>query len=104
MDLSWFEFLIMALAVARVADAIANDNGPFNVFEHVRSRCGLRLIAEDTYDAPEPGSLAEACSCPKCLSIWLGLAAVLSYVILPAATIVICLPFAISAVSSILNK
>jgi hypothetical protein len=53
--------LIAALAVYRLAFALEREDGPANLFEHIRS-----LFERG------PDWMAKGISCPRCVSFWLG--------------------------------
>lgn len=98
--MAW-ELIVIALATYRFSRMVAYEHGPFAIFETIREWCGCRydeLPDEDgnpRYVTPRPGSLAEAISCPKCLSIWFSLV----FFFLPT---IFSVPFAISAVTVVL--
>lgn len=59
----WLQFLILALAVYRVAHMIAREDGPWDVFARLRSRAGQRSW------------IARGLWCPLCIAFWLGFVA-----------------------------
>lgn len=84
MNLTWFDFLLIALATARLSMMIANEHGPWHVFEWLRAKMPL-------------GGLT---ACVKCISVWVALFFVLVYLLTP---IVIWI-FAISGAALMLRS
>ncbi len=62
---SYFLFILLALAVYRVAHMISIEDGPFDLFAKLRYRAG-----QTTW-------VGRGMHCPSCLSFWLSFAAAL---------------------------
>lgn len=60
-----FWFVLAVLATFRVANMIAREEGPFDMFAHLRSKVGKKHW------------VARGLQCPLCISFWLSWAAVL---------------------------
>lgn len=56
----WLQFLLLVLAVYRVAHMVAMEDGPADVFSRLRYRIGQR------------GWIGRGVHCPLCISFWLG--------------------------------
>lgn len=63
-------FLIVALAVWRIASLLANEEGPFDVFEKFRDLIGVRY--DENSERYGTNVVADAFTCVWCLSIWIG--------------------------------
>lgn len=81
--------LVLALCVYRVTKLIVDDtiaDPPRNwVFTH----------------APE--KVVELVQCPWCSSFWVGMGATVSYLLWPETTVLLALPWALSAVAGLLT-
>lgn len=66
-SLTWFDFLLIALATARLSMMIANEHGPWHVFDRIRTNLSL-------------GGLT---GCVKCISVWAALFFILLYAVAP---------------------
>jgi hypothetical protein len=62
----WLQYLLLALAVYRVAHMVALEDGPADAFARWRHRVGQRSW------------VGRGFHCPLCLSFWLGLLAALA--------------------------
>lgn len=56
----WLQFLLLGLAVYRVAHMVATEDGPADVFSRFRYRVGQRTW------------IGRGFHCPLCISFWLG--------------------------------
>lgn len=91
------ELVVLALATWRLTSLIHSEEGPYNVFDWLRHRLGVRFNPlSEMYASTEA---AKAVLCPWCLSIWVGLAWALAWLIFPALAFWLALPFALSAAS-----
>lgn len=63
---TYFLFILLALAVYRVAHMVALEDGPADVFAKLRHRAGQRSW------------VGRGFHCPMCLSFWLGFGAALA--------------------------
>lgn len=59
------DFLLVGLATWRLSSLILYEEGPFAIFERVRTRAGVNRPGEVT-------SLATLFSCMWCMSVWIG--------------------------------
>jgi hypothetical protein len=62
--------ILAAFAVYRAAGLIAQDSGPFGVFERLRALAGRWAAYKPRYSLA--WSLAEGLNCPYCLGVWLA--------------------------------
>lgn len=95
--MSPMEFLIAGLGVWRLATLVTQDDGP----EAVLAKARRWLTGNQEIQA---GSLGQLITCPYCLSVWLGLAAVLSWYAAPGLTIAALSPLAVAAMTSLLQQ
>lgn len=84
------ELVILGLAVFRVDRLIREDT----ITESLRERTVYRLS--------ETSRLRELLSCGWCLSIWLGAAAVGSFILWPVVVIWLAFALAVSAISGLI--
>lgn len=96
--------IIVSLAVWRVANMLADadQSGPGELLDWFRGLVGVKYT--DT-NVPywKPGSLAGLVMCVDCSSVWLGMLGVLAFAVTPMLTIIVSLPFALSAVAMLLE-
>lgn len=77
-DFLWL--IILAFVCYRLAQLIANDQGPLNIFGHLRAWIDARAKAEQ-----ERGklliwqSVSEGINCPFCVGIWVAIGLGLIY-------------------------
>ena len=70
------DFLLLALAVWRLASLLVNEDGPGAVFARLRHAAGLRsVVTKDNEGNPTVSRvalnpLAEGLSCIWCVSVW----------------------------------
>ena len=87
------DYLILALATWRIASLITYEEGPFEVFERLRTLAGVRSNDYGRYGTNE---LARGLICLWCCSTWIGALGALTYWWNDSA-IWLALPFALSA-------
>lgn len=93
------DFIVLALAVARLANLLADTQqaGPFQLMHRIRSFVGVEF---DEYSVPHGrNQVAEAVMCVYCNSVWLGLLATLAWLVWPGPVFWLALPLALSAVA-----
>jgi hypothetical protein len=93
-----YHFIILGLAVWRVAVMLVDEDGPGNIFGWMRSKL-VRESAKET-----PGSLSQGLSCVYCLSVWLSLVVFVAYVAQPVVTLYTCIPLALAALCAVLQQ
>ncbi len=72
--MSFFWLIVCALAAFRLAELVVVDDGPFDVFFHLRGWAN-----KPPTGTPVRGMLAGALSCVHCAGIWMALLAGLLY-------------------------
>jgi hypothetical protein len=95
-------FVILALATWRLTSLVVREEGPWCILARLRHRIGVRST-----DAGVPYGLnvmAEGLTCVWCTSVWTATFLALSYVWMPAITICICVPLALSAGALLIEK
>ena len=85
---------VLALAIWRVASLLANENGPGDVFDKLRTKLGVEV---DTYGKHGTTTLSKLIVCVWCSSVWFGLFAAVAYYLAPRETVWVALVFALSA-------
>jgi hypothetical protein len=95
-------FALLALAAYRLWRLIGIDE----ITAPIRDRVTGRLWAsgEDTRWERYHPTLDKLIGCPWCLGAWVSLAATLAWWIWPHATLIACVPFAVSAVVGLVTK
>jgi Protein of unknown function (DUF1360) len=82
------DLAILALATWRVSHMIAKELGPFQVFERLRVATGAMYIANRN-SWQGTNTLSQLLVCPLCLSVWVAIAFVVMWVLLPVSQIVL---------------
>jgi len=90
------QFIILALATWRCASLLANEYGPFGVFERLRARAGVNFDAISGVRLAG-NTFAEGLMCLWCCSVWVGTAWVATFLLLGDAAVWLATPFALSA-------
>ncbi len=114
------DFAILALAVYRGAILISSDDGPFDLLWRLRDYVRLNTADIPATEMPDgsqfrrymaggdsgfvPSNLARGLSCPLCVSMWLGLLIVPLWWLAPVVTWWLCLPFALSGVTVLIER
>ena len=66
------DFLILALATFRISSLIADEDGPFGLFEWIRSKVGVKR--DEKGESYGTNKFAVGLVCVWCNSIWIGIA------------------------------
>ena len=99
---SWLDLLILGLAVWRFSSLLVQEGGPWDIFARLRHRIGVRYDAESLpYGRNE---FAKGIVCTWCISVWLGLIATAMYLLAPRITVLLALPFALSAFAIVIDE
>lgn len=85
------DYLILMLATWRLSSLFTDEDGPFQIFAHLR-------------EWTETNISAELFNCLWCFSIWTGLILTVAYWYSPIYTRWIALPFALSAGAILIEK
>jgi hypothetical protein len=94
------DIIILALAVFRLSNLIANEDGPLKMFDNLQEKLSYRAQT----DGGVWVQAHELVSCPYCLSVWLGVAWAILFYTAPNASTWLALPFALSAITLILDR
>lgn len=96
------DFLILALAAFRISSLVAGEEGPYGLFDWLRSLIGVkRDDAGKTYGT---NSFATGLTCLWCNSIWIGLIITVAYAWRNDITVLASYPFAFSSVGMIVAR
>lgn len=87
------QFVILGLAVYRVSRLIVEDS----VFEKIREKIFSKF-------SPQTTKLGYLLTCYWCTSMYVATLATVAYILIPSIFIIICLPFALSAVAGLLSE
>ena len=94
-------FIILSLAVWRIASLFANESGPWDIFLKFRIFLGVEF---GEYGAIGTNGRSRLIICVWCSSIWIGGLAALLYYIAPWETIIVLALFALSAVAVLVEE
>jgi len=95
-------FILIALAVWRISSLVAHEDGPYEVFEKFRHLVGVEYDEESKpYGRNQ---FAKGLTCIWCNSIWFGVIVTIAYARFPEATVLFCIPFALSTVAIIVES
>lgn len=97
---SFVEFVILALAVWRLATLFANEDGPFDVLAKIRGIVGVQSKSGGRHGT---NVVAKALICVWCSSVWFAFGLCVLFYAFPQ-TIALFLLFALSAVAAILEE
>jgi hypothetical protein len=95
--MTWFQFVVAALAIYRVARMIVAEDGPADVFAKARHRFGIEN--QQTW-------VQRGLSCIACISFWLGLivAALYGFGLVPVWLEWVFVGLALSALNVVLMR
>lgn len=95
-------FIILGLATWRLSSLLVDEDGPFDIFARLRALLGVRYNkSNDAYSFNQVGT---ALTCVWCTSIWVAIMLTISYSFYSKETLIVCLPFALSAVAIAIEK
>lgn len=110
MDISILDFIILALAAWRLSSLFADEDGPFDIFERLRTWLGVRYVSDSNGDVERyvpnntptlKRNVARGIICRWCNSVWFStLLAVLYIVSRNAPWHIIIMAFALSLATS----
>ena len=95
-------YLILALATWRISSLLANEDGPYNIFERLRNCVGVYY--DDYSNAQGKNELAKMLICGWCSSVWIGLVLTIGYWLLGDVVVWLVLPLALSAAAIIIDE
>lgn len=91
-------YLILAMATWRLSSLLVNEDGPADIFKHLRAFVGVQDADE------QPHALAGAFVCIWCMSVWTGALLGLAWLAWPAQTMWAALPLALSAAAIAMDR
>lgn len=94
--------LLIGLACWRLSNMIVDEEGPWLIFERLREWIGVDEEYEGLY--PEDEWYKKIFECVWCCSVWVALGITLVYAFYPGAALLLCLPFAISALAILAHQ
>lgn len=98
-----YDIIILALGIWRIANILANEDGPLEIFEKLRHKLGVRYAEEPPYDRYGTTVLSQGMICVWCSSVWLGIAVAILYNLTPF-TVYVLLPFSLSTIAVLIDS
>jgi len=97
-------FILIGLAVWRISDMLSdtNQSGLYGTLDWLRSIVGVKYDA-NSIPFGKYGSIASGILCLLCCSVWLGFLFTILWCINQKLTILVSLPFALSAVAILIE-
>jgi len=86
-------FVILGLAVYRLTRLIVEDT----VFEKIREKIFSKF-------SPSTSSIGYLLTCYWCTSMYVATLVTIGYILVPSIFIIICLPFALSAIAGLISE
>lgn len=96
------DVIVAALATWRIAHMLLYENGPFKVLRRLRVMLGVMYYDDDSDNIAS--SKYEITTCIWCLSVWVGAAVGVLWLLAPVWAFWIALPHALSACAVVLDK
>jgi len=108
MNISVFEWLILAIATWRLSHLLVSEDGPFDILFRFRKLIGFQVspsypLDETDFEWLPQNKLAELFACVWCISIWIGLGFYVGFMITPTTTLYVALPLSLSAIAVVIN-
>ena len=97
MNLNLIDLLIMGLTTWRLASLFAVEHGPGDIFDKIRFFVGVRYYPNNIPYGTN--IISNGITCIWCNSIWFSCIITVLFVINPQITVLLCLPFALSAIA-----
>lgn len=92
LELDLLSLLILSLATFRISRLLVADV----ILDSLRNKIWEKR-------PPHTHKIGYLFTCPWCISIWIALTLVICYTIVPTATVIVALPFALSAVAGLIS-
>ena len=70
--MEFLELLIMVLATWRLASLFVSEDGPFNVFRHIRCLFGVKHHDDGSVAQIPDRTLAKLITCMWCMTLWMA--------------------------------
>lgn len=103
MKINIVEIILLSFAVWRVTSLIAQEKGPFGIFERLREKVGISHYASGEVCEIPDKFFCELFSCVWCLSVWVSAGFVIAYIFLPVPTIYFALWLSLSTITIMVN-
>lgn len=101
--MDWFQLVVLALATWRVSSLFVNEDGPFDMFFHLRM-WSIRLWPWLKTESGVPNNFfAQLLSCVWCFSIYAGAFWVVFYLLSPRIAILTAIALDLSTITIVLN-
>lgn len=101
-NIGLMDFLVLGLATWRLTSLLVKEDGPWDLFARLRSSAGVKFDAHsEPYAETFFGSLL---MCVWCTSVWVGGFLALAFLLAASVTLILCLPFALSAFTISLQR
>ena len=95
--------LLLAFATYRIAELISVDEGPYDIFERIRSFFKVRAMASGKQSGFMM-NVAKLLECPFCVGIWISIAAGFVYLWYNPVADFITIIFAIAGIQAFLEN
>lgn len=96
------EYLILALATWRLSSLLANEDGPFQVFERLRQAAGVEIDKEGYRIGSN--QFTKGLLCVWCNSVWCGAMLTALFLISAKIAVLASLPLALSAGAIVIDE
>ena len=93
-----FSWLIFGLSVWRISSLLVNEDGPWDIFRHIREWVGIKDLGAEGVFIPNgfwPGFF----SCIWCASLWISLIVLGAWLMWPSVTWWACVAFSLSSIA-----
>lgn len=108
--MSVLHLVVFALATWRISSLFVSEDGPFFIFENLRTRSGIeyhlvsnRTSVTDQIKIVPDKFFSQLLSCIWCISPYVGASWLIFFLISPLAAFFFAIPFALSACAILFN-
>jgi hypothetical protein len=98
------DFIVLVLATWRVCALFSYERGPFNIFMRFRELIGFTHNKDYEPIIFKENFVTSLFECVWCLSVWFAIIVVILYQLWPGETLLVCMPFAISAAVIVIER
>lgn len=99
-----FGFLLLGFATWRLSTMIVREDGPGNIFFHLREWAGITHDGDRHVLTVPDRFLPNLLSCVWCTSVWVASGWVFLWLLLPKVAIILAAVFALSAMAITLDR
>lgn len=96
------DFFILALATFRISSLVAEEDGPFGVFEGFRKTVGVRR--DEKGENYGTNNFSVGLVCIWCNSIWIAVAFMGIYIFSEQIAVILAFPMALSSAALLLGE